>query len=150
MRIQGFRCRPHMVTVRLGDAKHVVWPLRADNLWDFTLDLEKVLNGYGIGVVVPKAIPLMRDNFRAHLKIQEIQIQDAQEFAKEHKERTRAGEHLAGGAWYLEAIINDTENCCGFNTLEDLFQLMFSICMREGAHVIAGKSETVPGLVGHG
>lgn len=147
MKIESFKVRPRYVIVRLSDSKHTFWPIRRSNLWDFALDLEKILNDHGFQCVMPKSIPALRENFRGFLGIEDIQIQDARAFELEHKERTAAGEHMAGGKWYMELIVNNAENCCAFDTLEELFQIVFQICMREGAIVIAGKS-SVTAMIG--
>lgn len=149
MKIRNFYVRKKMVLFRLEDQLQTTFALSRANLWDMTLNLEHVLGDLGFAAVMPPGIPKLRQNFREHLAIQDLEIQDSGTFAKEHTERTRAGEHLGGGAWYFRIIVNDTENEGAFNTLGDFFQLLFSICMREGAYVIPGKSQTVPGLVGH-
>ena len=51
--------------------------------------------------------------------------------------------------WMAEIEVNGSITECSFNTLEDLYQLVFQIISREASALIGIPRGTIAGLVGH-
>jgi len=75
------------------------------------------------------------------LQIDSFYVQDADEYNKrciapyEINGRREIGQHVCGGKWYAEITVNGIPTDCGFNTVEELFQITQQIIGREIARM---------------
>ena len=113
------------------------------------MTLEHILSEHGILAVIPGKPPLFQPGWREHLQLSSIYIEPFAEWAKEVQQRNAAGLHQAGGLWMAEIEVNGAITECSFNTLEDLYQLVFQIISREASAMIGIPRGTIAGLVGH-
>lgn len=149
MKIEAVRMRPTRIEIVIDESRHTSWSIPRHDLWVVGVTLEHILVEHDVLAHIPGKPPVFQPGWREHLQLSSITIEPVVEWAGEVRERNAAGLHTAGGLWMAEIEINGTITECNFDTLEDLYQLVFQIICREASTMIGIPRGTIPGLVGH-